>query len=151
MVVIILRNSQICAFALVPQLGATGAPGDALPVILGKRSFSSCCHLAKGQTLPQSASRCNATLMYLYFCNVFWPKTVGKVRFSEETKSINFCVVTFVLAFCSMGQTILCQGGSGPKVSEIQKGWGKTSFHPPSFPFSFSDTQKQRCQETLVS
>lgn len=122
MVVIILRNSQICAFALVPQLGAAGAPGDALPVILGKRSFSSCCHLAKGQTLPQSASRCNATLMYLYFCNVFWPRMVGKVRFSEETKSINFCVVTFVLAFCSMGQTILCQGGSGPKVSEIQKG-----------------------------
>lgn len=152
-VVIILRNSQICAFALVPELGAAGAPGDALPVILGKRSFSSCCHLAKGQTLPQSASCCNATLMYLYFRNVFRPKTVGKVWFSEETKSINFCVVTFVLAFCSMGQTV-----SSVKVGQDQrslkyKGVGvkPTSFYPPSFPFFFSDTQKQRCQETLVS
>lgn len=136
-VVIILEElADLCVFALVPELGA---PGNALPVILGKRSFSSCSHLAKGQTLPQSASRCNATLMYLYFCNVFWPKTVGKVRFLEETKSINFCVVTFVLAFCSMGQTV-----SSVKVGQDQrslkyKGVGvkPTSFHPPSFSFFF--------------
>lgn len=118
---------------------------------LGNALFPPAATLLKDRLYPKVLLAVNATLMYLYFCNVFWPKTVGKVRFSEETKSINFCVVTFVLAFCSMGQTILCQGGSGPKVSEIQKGWGKTSFHPPSFPFSFSDTQKQRCQETLVS
>lgn len=75
--------------------------------------------------------------MYLYLNNVFWPKAVGKVRFSEETKSINVCVVTFVLAFCSMGQTV-----SSVKVGQDQrslkyKGVGvkPTSFHLPFFLF----------------
>lgn len=132
-----------------PSSAPWALPAMLFPSSLGNALFPP----AKGQTVPQSASRCNATPMYLYFCNVFWPKTVGKVRFSEETKSINFCVVTFVLAFYSMGQTV-----SSVKVGQDQrslkyKGVGvkPTSFHLPSFPFSFSDTQKQRCQETLVS
>lgn len=149
------KLADLCArWRWFPSLAPRALLAMLFPSSLGNALFPPAATLLKDrQTLPQSASRCNATLMYLYCCNVFWPKTVGKVRFSEETKSINFCVVTFVLAFCSMGQTV-----SSVKVGQDQrslkyKGVGvkPTSFHLPSFPFSFSDTQKQRCQETLVS
>lgn len=86
-VVIIPKNSQIRAFVLVPELGAVGAPSDALPIILGKCSFSSYRHLAKGKSLPQSAYCSNAAQMYLYFYNVFWPRTVGKVSSQRRRRA----------------------------------------------------------------
>lgn len=65
-VVIVPKNSQSCACPLLPELGDTGAPGDALADLPGKSSFPSCHHLHKGKTLLQSAYRSKAAQKYLY-------------------------------------------------------------------------------------
>lgn len=89
--------------------------------------------------------------MYLYFYKVFLAQDGGKGQFSEETKSINFCVVIFILVFCSMGQTVSSVKVGQDRGSLMYKGAGAkpAGFHPPSFPFPLRDTQKQQRQEAL--
>lgn len=123
---IIPKNSQIRAFALVPELGAAGAPSDALFVILGKCSFSSYRHLAKGKVYPKvlialMPHRC------IYTFTMFsgpgrWERSV--LRGDKEHKLL---CCNFYSSFLFNGTNcILCIGGSGPKVSDTQKGWCKT-------------------------
>lgn len=127
-----------------PSSAPRALPAMLFPSSLGNALFPPAATLLKDKLYPKVLLAVNATLMYLYFCNVFWPKTVGKVRFSEETKSINFCVVTFVLAFCSMGQTVSSvKVGQDQRSLKYKRGWGKThQLSPTFFSFFFSRTHR---------
>lgn len=65
--------------------------------------------------------------MYLYFYNVSWPETAGRVGSRMRQGALNFRVVIFILAFCSMGQTVSSVDvGQDGRSAGVQWGQSKT-------------------------
>ena len=132
---IIPKNSQIRAFALVPELGAAML----FPSSLRNALLPLTITLLKEKVYPKvlialTPPRC------IYTFTMFsgpgrWERSV--LGGDKEHKLLR---CNFSSCFLFNGTNcILCKGGPGPKVSDIQRGWCKTRrLSPTFFPLSFT-------------